>query len=244
DLVTIMSTLDMMVTSCQGIEKIKGSDGILIVRVSREYGRYHHPNLSIDPDMAHERRVQFECAQMARFCLFATLAVASLRQHGIPVPTLRGIRAGISCGPVTAGVLGTYELMYDVFGDTVNTAARLMGKAGLHQVIATERVAQAATAIDSMEGHPFATRGHGLILRSRPSLLFLKGKGVFPVRRLGLSHKDWTRTRRWVFVALLGLHSQHGERSSWVDKVGVGYIHVVIVITSMGLIVSIVSPTA
>ena len=34
--------------------------------------------------------------------------------------------AGIHCGPAAGGVLGDERLIYDVFGDTVNTAARVM----------------------------------------------------------------------------------------------------------------------
>jgi class 3 adenylate cyclase/Tfp pilus assembly protein PilF len=35
------------------------------------------------------------------------------------------VRIGIHCGPVTAGVIGTERLQYDVWGDTVNVASRM-----------------------------------------------------------------------------------------------------------------------
>jgi class 3 adenylate cyclase len=35
------------------------------------------------------------------------------------------VRVGIHCGPVVAGVLGRRQYAYDVWGDTVNTAARV-----------------------------------------------------------------------------------------------------------------------
>jgi adenylate cyclase len=36
-----------------------------------------------------------------------------------------GVRIGIASGPLTAGVIGTTRFTYDVWGDTVNLAARL-----------------------------------------------------------------------------------------------------------------------
>jgi len=35
------------------------------------------------------------------------------------------VRIGVHCGPVTAGVIGTQRMQYDVWGDTVNVASRM-----------------------------------------------------------------------------------------------------------------------
>ena len=45
------------------------------------------------------------------------------------------MRIGFNCGPVTAGVIGTDRLLYDIWGDTVNVASRMdsTGQAGLLQ---------------------------------------------------------------------------------------------------------------
>lgn len=35
------------------------------------------------------------------------------------------LRVGYNCGPLTAGVIGTSKMMYDIWGDTVNIASRM-----------------------------------------------------------------------------------------------------------------------
>jgi len=59
----------------------------------------------------------------------------SLREH---LPDRIQVRIGIHCGPVTAGVIGTKRLQYDVWGDTVNVASRMesTGEPGRIQVSA------------------------------------------------------------------------------------------------------------
>ena len=47
-----------------------------------------------------------------------------------------GVRIGMHCGPVAAGVIGTERLQFDIWGDTVNVASRMesTGEAGAIQV--------------------------------------------------------------------------------------------------------------
>jgi DNA-binding NtrC family response regulator len=70
-------------------------------------------------------------------------AKAMLRAVEMPPPGLFAageepwrLRIGIHSGPVTAGVVGSHKFAYDIWGDTVNTAARIesAGKAGLINV--------------------------------------------------------------------------------------------------------------
>ena len=35
------------------------------------------------------------------------------------------LRVGISCGPITAGIIGKHKFAYDIWGDTVNVASRM-----------------------------------------------------------------------------------------------------------------------
>jgi class 3 adenylate cyclase len=48
------------------------------------------------------------------------------------------VRAGVHCGPVVGGVVGRRQFLFDVWGDTVNVAARLVGAASPGTVALTE----------------------------------------------------------------------------------------------------------
>ena len=39
------------------------------------------------------------------------------------------VRVGIHQGPVVAGIMGSRQYLFDLWGDTVNTAARIVGQA-------------------------------------------------------------------------------------------------------------------
>ena len=52
-----------------------------------------------------------------------------MKDHFATLPPVSGnrvnFRIGISSGPVVGGVIGTHKFQYDIWGDTVNTAARM-----------------------------------------------------------------------------------------------------------------------
>lgn len=72
------------------------------------------------------------------------------------------VRIGIDSGPVVAGVIGRRKFIYDLWGDTVNTASRMESHGQPGQIQVTRRV---ATAL----GPQFAARPRGTIE--------VKGKG-------------------------------------------------------------------
>ncbi|MCB9670485.1 MAG: adenylate/guanylate cyclase domain-containing response regulator [Alphaproteobacteria bacterium] len=87
------------------------------------------------------------------------------------LPTAWGVRVGIAYGPVVAGVLGRQQYQFDLWGDTVNTAARVESLG--HE----NGVSLSAEAWSCIDGEP-GVRGKGL------GSVQMKGKGLVPLYHL------------------------------------------------------------
>ncbi len=72
------------------------------------------------------------------------------------------VRVGLHMGPVVAGVIGRKQYVFDIWGDTVNTAARIVDQAEAGAVLVS------ATVWRNL-GDRFRGRSRGLVE--------LKGKG-------------------------------------------------------------------
>ena len=87
--------------------------------------------------------------------------------------------AGVHCGPVVGGVIGQDRLIYDIFGDTVNTASRVTSTAVEPGIWLSEAFYRFVVA-ESKTGWPLSSRQSVV----GPFKRDMKGKGTLDVYRV------------------------------------------------------------
>ncbi|WP_020142073.1 adenylate/guanylate cyclase domain-containing protein [Terracoccus sp. 273MFTsu3.1] len=92
---------------------------------------------------------------VARVALAMREEIASIARE--PGCEWLAVRIGVDTGPAVAGVIGRRKFIYDLWGDTVNTASRMESHGLPGQIHVTERVAAAL-------GPEFTVRPRGTIL--------------------------------------------------------------------------------
>jgi class 3 adenylate cyclase len=95
-------------------------------------------------------------------CARATLAA------GRELPTPWGLRVGIHLGPVVAGIVGRQKLTFDLWGDTVNVAARLgsLGREpGIHLSVDAWRRVAGRLAVTPLGSVPLKGKGEMEVYR-------------------------------------------------------------------------------
>jgi class 3 adenylate cyclase len=102
--------------------------------------------------------------------------IECLKQFNTGHSTSIRIRIGMNTGPVVAGVIGRSKFIYDLWGDTVNTASRMESTGVPNRVQVTEQMQQAlAGRFDFEERGEVEIKGKG---RLRTSLLAGRKSGA------------------------------------------------------------------
>lgn len=121
-------SLELLNSLVRGFDEAAQRLGIERVRTLRE-GYLASCGLQV-PRVDNERRTVEFALEMA----------AVVRRFNVQHDASLNIRAGIDTGPVTSGLIGRTNVMYDMWGDAVSLAFRLQDRHGESGIFVTERV--------------------------------------------------------------------------------------------------------
>ena len=100
------------------------------------------------------------CCQLLRFALALRYVASQMLSEDNMVSTM-----GMHFGPVTAGIIGRQQLIYDVFGNTVNVASRVMTRSPIGDISCSEDFAKelAMEDLPVQVGSPVPVEARGLV---------------------------------------------------------------------------------
>jgi guanylate cyclase len=113
----LFTVFDHLVDDC-GLEKIKTIGDAYMVAAGVPVPRADH------------------AAAVADLALAMRVELAKLREE---IDASLDIRIGLDSGPAVAGVIGKRKFIYDLWGDTVNTASRMESHGLAGEIHVTER---------------------------------------------------------------------------------------------------------
>lgn len=130
------------VAAHSGVEKLKTVGDEYMAVAGAPLGRSDHAEVAI-------RAAQGMVEASARW----------QQAHGLSLP----IRIGLASGPVVGGVIGRQRILFDLWGDTVNTAARMQSTGLPGRIQVSEGTMQRASGGFTFEGRVVDVKGLGLL---------------------------------------------------------------------------------
>jgi class 3 adenylate cyclase len=121
----------------------------------------------------------------------AAQAALEMMQALHALPANLQARIGIHCGPVTAGVIGTDRLQYDVWGDTVNVASRLESTSEPGRVHVSEAFACSLTNLTPLTLERGGAEGAGVRLPGGAESAGVRSRGQIELKGKGTMATYW-----------------------------------------------------
>eukprot|EP00750_Incisomonas_marina_P029877 INCI7237.4.p1 GENE.INCI7237.4~~INCI7237.4.p1 ORF type:complete len:1560 (-),score=263.66 INCI7237.4:601-5280(-) len=129
-------------------------------------------------------------------CLMALAFRQKVREYSASTGVPLTCRIGLATGSAVAGVIGSSKVTYDVFGDTVNTASRMMSSCNDGEIMVTERVKtnlmdQSTVLLRDGDGKELPDDSESLDLSNRRPTIYefaiqAHPKGEIPIKGKGM----------------------------------------------------------
>jgi class 3 adenylate cyclase len=152
------------------VEKIKTiGDAFMCAKLSTSELASHVNQYSVEKQVSEDGidMVMFLChaIELSQAVMRPTDIAADGAESSVSAADVMQVRAGLHAGPVASGIVGFERPLYDLFGDTVNTAARLeaSGRADMIQIMdsTVALFGDRITELDFVDGQTVTQKGLG-----------------------------------------------------------------------------------